>query len=140
MRNYIISNVCGNTPAIFTLDVKADVYDTGFDQSQEPKIVALLSNPTRPTETNPRYPSVLYRDGIIAAGHLFGSAAIVNVSQSPLFNTISESFDRYSKPYSLGQSQSLAALGHVIQAQSPWPLTWSSSQSPLDVLQWPQSS
>jgi len=47
--------------------------------------VALLRNPNKPAEAYPRYPSVLYKDGIIKGGNLFCSAAIVNVSTLTLF-------------------------------------------------------
>ena len=80
MRNYITSNVCKNSPAIFAVNVKPEVYAIGYDRSGVLEIATLLGNPNKPTEAYPKYPSVLYKDGVIAAGNLFGSAAIMNVS------------------------------------------------------------
>lgn len=80
MRNYIISNVRKNAPAIFSLNVKPGVYAATYDRSTVPEIVALLGNPNKPTKAHPRYPSVLYKDGVIAGGNIFGSAVILNVS------------------------------------------------------------
>ena len=80
MRNYIISNVRKNVPEIFSLNMKPGVYAATYDQSTVPEIVALLGNPNKPTKAHPRYPSVLYKDGVIAGGNIFGSAVILNVS------------------------------------------------------------
>ena len=139
MRAYIISNVRKNASAIFPITVPAEVYFATFNRSQIPEITALLGNPNKPTDAHPRYASVLYKDGVIAGGNLFGSAAILKVRQFPFLDAISEYFRRYSKPYSLGQHQSLASLRHVVLAHQGSLLGWNSSRSPLGVSQWPRS-
>jgi len=138
MRIYIISNVRRNASVIFPVNVPPGVYAVGFNHSEVPDIVTLLGNPNKPTEAHPRHPSLLYKDGVIAGGNIFGGVAILNVSQLRfLMSAASECFNRYSRLCSLGQHQSLAPLGSV-QAPNPLLVAWSSSQSPLAVLQWPQ--
>jgi len=100
-RVYIISNVCKNAPVIFPITVTSEVYLATFNQSQIPEIATLLGNPNKPTEAHPRYAPVLYKDRVITEGNLFGSVAILKVSWPPSLGTISESFYRYSRPYSL---------------------------------------
>ena len=80
MRTYLISNVCKNAPAIFSINVDLTVYATSYNQSQVPQIVTLLQNPNKPFKTYPRYYPVLYKDGVIRESGLFGSATILDVS------------------------------------------------------------
>lgn len=138
-RNYIISNIRQHAPAIFALGIDPASYAADFDRSEIPEIVKLLRNPNKPTEAYPRYPSILYKDGVIAAGNLFGSTAIMNVSQLTPPLTAPNSPIRYSRRYFLGQHQSPAPLESVVRGQSPLLLVLNSNRSPPGVLRWPQS-
>jgi len=80
MRTYVISNVRKAAPGIFPIDIKQQVYATRYNRSQVPAIVTLLHNPNKPSETYPRYCSVLYKDGVIRGSGIFGGVAILNVS------------------------------------------------------------
>ena len=138
MRNYIISKVRQTVPAIFALNVDAGIYDTHVDRSQIPAIVTLLHNPNLPMEPYPRLASILYKDGVIAGGNIFGSTAIVNASQLIFSGIISEPVNRFSRLYSSDQRRSCVPVEHVVQDRSRSPIASTSSQSPPDVSRWPQ--
>lgn len=76
MRTYLISNIRKAAPDIFTIDVASKVYATGYDRSQVLAITTLLRNPNKPSETYPRYCTVLYKDGLIRGSGIFGGVAI----------------------------------------------------------------
>ena len=80
MRTYLISNVHKAAPGIFAIDVASSIYATGYDQLRVPEITTLLQNPNKPSETYPRYCTVLYKDGVIRGSGIFGGATILNVS------------------------------------------------------------
>ena len=80
MRSYIISNIRRSTTEIFPVVAESKVYAKNFNCSQIPEIMDLLRNPKKPGEAYPRYPSILYKDGVIMGNNLFRSSAIFNVS------------------------------------------------------------
>ena len=83
MRSYIISNICGSASSIFSITTatvyRGDIYSRGYERSTIPEIVTALKNPTKPNDPYPRYPSILYKDGVVNGNNLFGSEAIINV-------------------------------------------------------------
>ena len=79
MRSYIISNIRKNASVIFPVNATSEVYAVGFDRSAIQEIVVLLHNPNRPSETYPRYCSLLYKDGVIAGSKVFSGVAILKV-------------------------------------------------------------
>ena len=81
MRSYIISNVCKSAQDIFLIDVKKGTYAKGHKHSDVSEIVALLRDPKKPDDLYPRYPPLLYKDGIVKVTGLFCGSAIINVSQ-----------------------------------------------------------
>jgi hypothetical protein len=80
MRSYFISNIRKQARDIFLVTVGHGVFAKGRKRSDIPEIVVLLRNAKRPEDIYPRYPSVLYKDSVIAGKNLFGSSAIINVS------------------------------------------------------------
>ncbi|KAF9780023.1 hypothetical protein BJ322DRAFT_1112707 [Thelephora terrestris] len=79
MRSYFISNIRKNARDIFPVDVGRGAFAKSRKRSEIPEIMALLQNPNKPGETYPRYPSVIYRDGVIRGNNIFGSSTIVNI-------------------------------------------------------------
>ena len=95
MRAYIISNIRKNARDIFPVQVGPGVFGKGYKRTQDPAIMGLLQNPKKPNEDYPRYPPVLYKDGVITGKNAFRSSTIVNVSRLHLLLTISDLFNRY---------------------------------------------
>jgi hypothetical protein len=84
IRTYLIDNARKYGPKIFGLDLKADYYSTEHDRSTVPVFVDLLKNPKKPQEPYPMYPRVLFTDYKVVDKELFGSTAILNVSEFPI--------------------------------------------------------
>ena len=95
MRAYIINNIRKNARDIFPVEVGSGVFAKSYNRTKIPAVMSLLRNPKKPGEDYPRYPSVLYRDGVITGSNVFRSSTIVNVSRSHLLFTISDYFNRY---------------------------------------------
>ena len=83
-RGSLISNVRNEAVAIFAIDsaTKLD-YSIGFDRSTKPAIVDLLKSPKKPDEQYALYPRVLFTNYEVTNTELFGSSALLKVTQLP---------------------------------------------------------
>ena len=83
MRTYLIDNVRKNAVDIFSIDSVTDnkCYSASYDRATVPAIASLLKNPKTPDEQYAIYPAVLFTDYKVVPAELFGSSAILNVSQ-----------------------------------------------------------
>ncbi|KAF9784398.1 hypothetical protein BJ322DRAFT_1109114 [Thelephora terrestris] len=79
MRSYFISNIRRHARDIFPVSVGPGVFAKGHKRSEVPAIMDLLRNPKKPGEHYPRYPSVLYKDGVIIGNNIFRSSTVVNI-------------------------------------------------------------
>ena len=84
MRIYVIDTVRKSASKIFSVPSATDntYYATSYDRSTVPAFVDLLKSPKQPHEAFAIYPRVLFTNYEVVDKELFGSSAILNVSQS----------------------------------------------------------
>ena len=81
-RGSLIDNVRKRATDIFSINsVTAECYSTGYDRSQIPAITDLLKSPKKPDEQYALYPRVLFTNYEVVDAELFGSSALLKVSQ-----------------------------------------------------------
>ena len=83
MRINIIDTVRKNTSKIYSIPSATDntYYSTNYDRSTVPAFLSLLKSPKQPDEAYTTYPQVLFTNYKVSDEELFGSSAILNVSQ-----------------------------------------------------------
>jgi len=82
MQTHIINTVRKNGSKIFSIPSMTDAhYSTTYDRSMVPAFLDLLKSPKQPNEAYATFPRVLFTNYEVADEELFGSSAIVNVSQ-----------------------------------------------------------
>jgi len=83
MRIYLIDTVRKKASEIFFIDSAKEnqYYSANYDRSTIPALTDLLKSPKKPNEQYAMYPRVLFTNYEVVNEELFGSHAILNVSQ-----------------------------------------------------------